>query len=431
MEQVPVRQESAQVEVKVKGTGLRMTCAALFLYAALSGCGSDDPVSPIEPEICVTGFACSRTPEAAAGGLTFVTMSAGGEHTCALTPAGTAFCWGSNRNGQLGSGSEAPFSNAPVQVSGGRAFASISAGALHTCALTLQGAAYCWGNGADGVLGSGLLQDTCGTAECSRVPVQVIGGHTFLALDAGLSHTCAATSLNRAYCWGSNEYGELGTGGYFAGSSLPELVAGSQQFSAVSLGDNFTCGLTLAGAVYCWGSGAFDALGSVPPDQCPTGTAGTKCSPVPSMVQSSVEFGDLSAGGHHVCGLSSSLEAYCWGDNRMGQSGASGAGQSHVPALVPVAGGVQLLQVSAAESHTCAVTILFDAFCWGNNRSGQLGTGSEEEKSHTPVLVAGDIAFDAIASGGNPITAHTCGVSAARRAFCWGARELGQVGDGK
>ena len=104
------------------------------------------------------GISSSSIPRRVVADTAFVAVTAGGSHSCALTAAGAAFCWGSNAAGQLGDGSRQngfSFKTSPVPVAGGVAFIQISAGGSHTCALAAAGAAYCWGANAAGQLGTG------------------------------------------------------------------------------------------------------------------------------------------------------------------------------------------------------------------------------------------------------------------------------------
>lgn len=146
----------------------------------------------------------TASPSEVSGTLKFSTVSAGGFHSCGLTTDGAAYCWGQNISGQLGNGN---FDNTtvPVAVSGGHVFTSISVGNRHNCGVTTEGDAYCWGDNTSSHLGIGT------SAPNSAIPVQVVGGHAFAAITAGRFHTCAVTPQHEAYCWGTLA-GSLGDG---------------------------------------------------------------------------------------------------------------------------------------------------------------------------------------------------------------------------
>lgn len=129
-------------------------------------------------------------------------IDAGENHTCAVTTDYRAFCWGSGQAGELGDG-QAYISFTPRAVAGGLSFARVTAGVAHSCGETRTKQAYCWGGG--GALGSG-------TTESSVTPVPVAGGHTFAQLSAGEFHTCGKTTGSVAYCWGFNLSGQIGNG---------------------------------------------------------------------------------------------------------------------------------------------------------------------------------------------------------------------------
>jgi alpha-tubulin suppressor-like RCC1 family protein len=196
------------------------------------------------------------------GNLSFLVIAAGGfdiGHTCALTASGTAYCWGANDQGQLGGGTADAGATAhpvPAQVSGGLEFTSLTAGlGKHSCALTSQGAAYCWGENAFGALGNG-------SDETRTAPVAVGGGLNFIRLTAGgyIGHTCGVAVSGAAYCWGENSVGQVGDG-----STLdrlgPTSVSGGLTFTSIDAGFRHTCGRASTGVVYCWGSNGARQLG--------------------------------------------------------------------------------------------------------------------------------------------------------------------------
>jgi alpha-tubulin suppressor-like RCC1 family protein len=157
----------------------------------------------------------SRTPAAVSGGFSFSGITAGYNGTCGVTTEGAGYCWG---QGALGNGALVR-SSVPEQVSGGLSFAAISPGLFHTCGVTTAGAAYCWGSNSALQLGTGsaVLPDRCVdwfgfSVPCALRPVAVAGGHRFVSISAGGSHACALTADGACYCWGQNYYGQLGIG---------------------------------------------------------------------------------------------------------------------------------------------------------------------------------------------------------------------------
>jgi alpha-tubulin suppressor-like RCC1 family protein len=309
-----------------------------------------------------------------------VQLAAGGAHTCGLTSAGGAFCWGSNSSGQLGDGTGTDH-HEPGGVETGLTFASIDAGAAHTCGLTSDGAAHCWGRNDRGQLGDGTTTDR-------SAPVAVTGGHTFELIVAGgfdIGQTCGLTSGGAAYCWGDNERGQLGIGsGGFGSEDLaphrePTLVSGSLTFVGLTTGlGRHTCGLTGTGAAYCWGENTFGALGN--------GT--TSDSPVPVPVSGGIAFVELIAGGFigHTCGWTDDGTAYCWGENERGQVGDGSNADGLEPS--PVAGGLLFTRLDAGFRHTCGRATTEAVYCWGSGAAGQLGTNSTDHSS-VPIKVAG------------------------------------------
>jgi len=248
-----------------------------------------------------------------------LTISAGYYHSCGVTPGGAAYCWGEN-SGELGNGTNTD-SPTPVAVSGGLTFASISAGFIETCGVTTSGAAYCWGDNYSGQGGNGT------TGRSSYSPVAVSGGLTFAAVSASYDYTCGVTLSGTAYCWGSNVHGQLGNG-TTTDSPTPVAVSGGLAFAAVSAGDGHTCGVTPGGAAYCWGYNSSGALGN--------GT--TTNSAIPVAVSGGLTFAAVSAGVDHTCGVTPSGAAYCWGFNVYGMLGNGTTTSSTTP--VAVSGGL-------------------------------------------------------------------------------------------
>ncbi len=326
-------------------------------------------------------------PAAVTGAHVFTMVSAGFSHSCGLV-GGAAYCWGANADGQLGTGAitgpqncnslvpGSDCSTSPVAVTGGFTFRVVSAGGEHTCAVTTTGLAYCWGLNTYGQLGGGSASgpQTCGTAgDCSGSPVAVAGGFSFVGVSAGAYHTCGLTTAGVAYCWGRNREGELGSGDT-VDSRTPVPVSGGLTFAALSAGGYHTCGLTPAGKAYCWGRGNLGELG----------TGDTLSSLTPTAVSGGLAFASVSAGGYHTCGLTPVGQVYCWGYNAYGELGKGDTTTATAP--VQAAGGLTFAAIGAGYYHTCALSTSSTAYCWGDNANGQLGNGSGLS-SASPVVV--------------------------------------------
>jgi alpha-tubulin suppressor-like RCC1 family protein len=337
----------------------------------------------------------------------FASIIAGGDHSCGLRSDGAAYCWGNNDFGELGDGSLTSRLT-PVSVSGGYVFTQIVAGADHTCGLTTTGKAYCWGRGDEGQLGNG------GTG-IAAAPAAVEGGLVFASLGTGYYHTCGVTSAGKAYCWGMNDYGQLGDG-TFSTSAIPVAVQSPLSFVALSTGRGWhTCGVTSAGAAYCWGLNLSNQLGSDSPVH----------SAVPVLVSGELSFSATVTGLYHSCGLTAGAVVQCWGDNHWGELGDGFPGSDRsTPG--PVSGSADMRTLTSGLGHTCQASNSGVASCWGLNDAGQLGMGSNSEQLATPVEVWGGYSFVALAGGGG----HTCALTTAGVAYCWGFNGSGHLGDG-
>ena len=348
----------------------------------------------------------------------FTRITAGYDHTCALTSAGGVKCWGSNRSGQVGKANcpGPPYCTTPLDVVGLRSgVRAISAGARNTCALTSRGGVKCWGSG---VLLNGSNFGT------SLTPVNVAGltsGVSAISTSGG-PHSCVVTSAGGAKCWGDGGHGELGNGSRNSGPFPPRNVVGlTSGVSAIvaSIG-YFTCALTSGGGAKCWGYNVNGQLGN--------GAAhprGYEYTPV-DVVGLTSGVKAIAAGEFHTCAVTSGGGAKCWGSNGDGElgNGSTIPGSSTPVDVAGLTSGVSA--IAAGYSHTCAVTTSGGAKCWGDNSTGQLGNGTQT-KSTTPVDVAGlTSGVKAIAAGGF----HTCALTNRGKAKCWGGNIYGQLGNG-
>ena len=367
-----------------------------------------------------------------------VMVATGGRHTCAVVRMETSDivkCWGANDNGQLGTGTTAE-SRTPVDVVGigGMRVTVLTAGSDHTCVLLETGEVRCWGANNRGQLGDGS------TAASSNVPrpVAVPGGENVIAIASGQSHNCLLSDGGHVYCWGYNEFGQVGDGvmpppdEYLTPTRVTSL---SGSVTAVDAGGNHSCALNDAGAVQCWGANDSGQLGN------DVTTPLINASPV-SVVEGSglttrlTGVQSIALGFSHTCALMNDSRVKCWGWNANGQLGVGSNNDHHAPVFVQASPGSDLAGVSTVFPggyHTCAVMGDTRAMCWGKNMDGQLGDGSSgggtdrlypvEVKEDSTTVFTGVWAMDAQA-------VHTCAIINTNQLFCWGENASGQLGTG-
>ena len=402
------------------GSGVTWVTSAPTV-AVVSAAGRVTGVVDGTATITATAEGKSGTAALTVVSLAFASVSAGGAHTCALAPGGAAYCWGRSEGGQVGVTSPAsicpidtqayPCSLIPVAVQGGLVFTALDAGGEHACGLTSAGAAHCWGRNHAGQLGDN-------TTTHRSAPVAVTGGLIFASLGLGALHTCGLTAQGAAYCWGSNGRGQLGDG-TTTDRAAPVAVTGGHSFAAITAGGftlGHTCAVTSVGQVYCWGNNSSGQLG--------IGTADQAAHPVPAPVTGGVVFASLSAGlGSHTCGLTSAGGAYCWGGNPWGALGDGTDVSKSSP--VAVTGGIVFAKLAPGGfvGHTCGVTGAGKAYCWGDNEVGAVGNGTLVD-ALAPAAIAGQLVFSSLDSGYR----HTCGRTTAGVLYCWGANGAGQLG---
>jgi alpha-tubulin suppressor-like RCC1 family protein len=305
----------------------------------------------------------------------------------------------------------------PLQVTLNQAVATPGAGWAHTCAVLADGTMNCWGGNQRGQLGNdsaALVSCVDGFSVCSNGPVAVTGTIQWATVAGGYLYTCGVDNAGAAHCWGSGRRGQLGDGNQTS-SDVPTNVSGGLAFTQLSAatGGDLACGLS-GTALYCWGTGYFGQ----------PGTGGvSQLAAVPYRIAPAQSFTAVAVGELHACALDNTGAAYCWGANGLGQVGDGTQVDRTLPTLA--LGGRTYTQIVAGLAHTCALDATGVAFCWG--ASGQIGrTTTTTAEQATPTAVAGAQRFVRIAAGGW----HTCGIEAGGQLWCWGDNTYSQFGDG-
>jgi len=363
---------------------------------------------------CLSGCADSETQPDAKPPL-LDSLSANGNHTCGLDITGKVYCWGSNKFGELGIGSNQE-NKRPILVKNlsiGNRY--ISTGYEHNCVLTASGGVRCWGHNQAGQLGDGTQAD-------SNLPVEVIHDSGIArGLSTGIEHSCILNSLGGVECWGANTFGQLGVEGYEFSKNpigVTNLGSGTTQISS---GWYHTCALTVAGGVKCWGSNKSGQLGN--------GTFSDSRIPV-DVIDLNFGVRAISAAAEHTCAITAVGAVKCWGSNQSGELGNGNNENSNSPQdVIGLAAGIRAIAVGGEPtkgSHSCAVTVSGGVVCWGSNENGQLGNGNTTD-SNIPLDVQGlPFGMRGVATGGR----HSCALTTTGGIYCWGDNQFGQLGNG-
>lgn len=315
--------------------------------------------------------------------LRFRQVSTYGTTTCAVTKDSKGYCWGSNAGNMLGDGSNVTQRTTPGLVSGNLLFRMISVGSAHACGLTIAGEAYCWGTNSDGQLGTG-------NKTWASTPVAVSGNQTFANITAGTDFTCGVTSENVGYCWGYSGMGNLADGAppSMGNTNIlnPNPIAGRPVFLSISATNQLACGVTMTGTGLCWGR-ADQRLGvdATIPSSMPLAVSG-------AHFFRSISAGATSACGirQDDAVLCWGLNA----NGQLGQNIANGSAQPvRVTGLLTAAEVSTANFGGGTGAFACAISVdRMTTKCWGKNDVMQLGNGGTTPATgvnSTPSIVQG------------------------------------------
>ncbi|MFT3693183.1 MAG: hypothetical protein QM831_08580 [Kofleriaceae bacterium] len=273
------------------------------------------------------GFVDTLTPNT--GFTNVVKMSQSENVSCALDAAGAVRCAGIDYYSQLGDESGYR-SSIPVLVHNLPPAIDLSVGVNTGCAALGAAGAMCWGYGADGQLGTGNNEYVQGGAVKVAMPLtdaeQVAVGDSF---------ACALTNAKTVYCWGNSYVTGMNT-------NAPIAIAGLTGVTQITAKSGHVCALSGTTA-YCWGYNNFGQVGN--------GTTNSTSTPTAVLMGVS----RIDAGNSHTCAIKTDNTVWCWGTNYQGQLGNGTYADSHVPVQVTALTGTPT-SISAGSSHTCAVT---------------------------------------------------------------------------
>jgi len=316
-------------------------------------------------------------------GKTIDDISVGVYNACVHTTESKIYCAGGGSRGQLGNGSiaDSTVMVAPTMtgVLSGKTINKISLGSNYMCAIASDSKAYCWGIGSSGQIGNNTTT-TNNTTPVAVTATGVLSGKTITDISSGYSNVCALDSTGKAYCWGQGGQGQLGNGS-IANSLLPVAVTSSGTLAGKTLikiysGLNNACAIDTDGALYCWGQNQYGQLGNGLTANLTTPTL----VPMTGLLSGKTIL-DVSPGNYHTCVIASDNQIYCWGHNTSGQLGNGSTTDSLSPVAVDVLGvlsgkTVQLIGHGAYRDFNCVKASDGQIYCWGINGRGEFGNNT-------------------------------------------------------
>ncbi len=326
----------------------------------------------------------------------------------------------------------------------------IASGSYHNCVRYNNGGVKCWGLGSSGQLGQGATTNlgTSAAQMGGALPFVNLGtGRTATSISAGISHTCAILDNATLKCWGSNTYGQLGTGNTTSygsasgqmGDNLPAVNLGTGRTAVKLFAYGYeTCVILDNNATKCFGRNNYGQLG-----QDDIVTRGTSSSQMGDNLLA-INFGSgrtatkLVGGADYTCAQLDNNSVKCFGRANYGQTGyenttttGNAAGSMAALAFVNLGTGRSAVDISAFYSHTCAILDNATIKCWGRNQSGQLGNGNTsnlgdgvgEMGDGLPVVPLASFTPTKIWAGRQ----WSCAGNAAGAVRCWGLNSTGQL----
>jgi alpha-tubulin suppressor-like RCC1 family protein len=299
------------------------------------------------------------------------TLAAGNAHNLFIAEDGTLWAWGNNNTGQAGTDNATTFLMSPTFIDSGTDWKQVTGKGSFSLAIKNDGTLWAWGNNSSGQLGT----DT--SIFYLDSPVQVGSGTDWKQVSAGFDHVLALRTDGSLWAWGSNLSGQLGTDTGITQLDTPAQVGSNTGWDYVSAGYDYSLAVREDDTLWAWGTNGFGQLG--------TGTGGTPVT-TPARIGADTDWFQVSAGQWHSLAVRDNGSLWAWGSNGAGQLGTSAFGNQLTP--VPIGNGTDWKQVSAGGGHSLALKEDGTLWAWGNNFYGTLGTGTGRE-ANTLMQVGG------------------------------------------
>jgi len=391
-------------------------------------------------QLGIGDIADAKTPrQEATKAIDWIQVDVSRNHVCAVKDDATAYCWGWNYIGQLGNDSYVSTNQATEigipQYSNGVNWKKISVGPSniegddHSCGLTTSGRIYCWGDNRDGQVGTGASD----LWDYSLPESEAQGFSNWVDVEVGVEYSCGIQEdlggNRKLWCWGSESGGKLGNGSYTSNQFAPEQESSLRNdWDKVSLG-GFSCGITTGEALFCWGQNTY-GMGFNDPSVFQVTTPRELISVSDgNVISASPLWREISVGNNSACAIDENTNLYCWGYN-LQKAETSDVSEIDIPILVSSGWlKVSVSSYSGDVSHICAIKTDNTLWCFGSNYLDGLGnpTAIDISKHHNFVQVEPTISdWKNVFVGG----ANNCAQRSDNSLYCWGDNRFGQLGDG-
>ena len=290
----------------------------------------------------------------------------------------------------------------------------IAAGDKHTCAIAVNDTIWCWGDNTYSQLGYASFPDGL-----SLTPIQTTalpGSRIPRRIVAGANHTCVLATDGTVWCWGDNGWGALGVSGGTQADPVQVMLGATA--TMIAAGGAETCAVLSNNSLQCWGRNNKGQLGNGT-----SGSTGVSTPVYTSFVPASFIVAHLEIGNAHSCAISAVGAAWCWGEFTNGRLGTTATSNAVTPTATASLGGTAS-EVAAGGAHTCALLTNGNVSCFGNNNMGQLGQALTTASSSTPTLVTLGATATHVSAGSQ----FTCALLSTAAVHCFGDNANSQLG---
>lgn len=413
-QQSPVQESSNSTDWSMVSVGVNYTCA-VKTNGTLWCWGTDNYTLGDGPE-----WAPQASPvQEATYSTDWVSVSAGWYHTCALKNNGSLWCWGQETYGELGNGDKLhPIQPSPVpEATRAMNWGFVSAGYWFGCAIKTNRTLWCWGDDTYGEIADGP-PETFG----QNAPIQeATASSSWMSVASGRDHGCGLRGDGTIWCWGRDNYGQIGNGVTTGDQRTPvQETTNATDWSSLTVGDTHSCAIKTSGSLWCWGRDNTGQLGN-------GATAGDQVSPI-QEVTSALDWTSVTAGNGHTCAIKSNGTLWCWGTDGSGQLGNGGVAGDQISPTQESTLATDWISVSAGNGFTCATKTDGSVWCWGSDSVGQLGNGAVAGNQTSPSRESTNATDWASVDSGD---SHACAVKRGGTLWCWGDDAYGALGNGQ